>query len=439
MSRRNKELKVAVIGGGSSYTPELVEGLIKRQAELPIKDLYLVDVEAGREKLEIVGALARRMVEKAGAPINVHLTLDRKEALRDADFVSTQLRVGQLEARSRDERIPLAHGCIGQETTGAGGFAKALRTIPVILDICREMKELAPNAFLLNFTNPAGIVTEAVLKHGRVPTIGLCNLPIGQRMQIADAYGVDVSRVHVEMVGINHLTWTNRIWVDGEDVTEAFLRLAAGASGLTMKNIPDLGWDDAFLRSLGALPCGYHRYYYMKDEILAKQLEDLRSVGTRADEVMKVEAELFELYKDPNLAIKPPQLEKRGGAYYSEVAVNLMSSIHNDKKDIQTVNVRNRGIISCLPDDACIEVNSIIGSEGAQPLQLTREIGPQIRGLLQVVKAYEELTVEAAVKGDYGAALQALTIHPLVGSSKLAQTILDEILLRNERYLPQFQ
>lgn len=431
-------LKIAVIGGGSSYTPELIEGFIKRYHELPVKDLYLVDIEAGREKLEIVGALAKRMVEKANVPIQVHTTFDRREAIRDADFVTTQLRVGLLEARARDERIPLRYGCIGQETTGAGGFAKALRTIPVILDICRDIEELAPEAYLLNFTNPAGVVTEAVLKYSNVRSIGLCNLPIGTRMQIAKFMNVDVSKVDIEMVGINHLNWTTKIFVDGIDITGEILHQASGKSGFTMKNVPDFGWSPEFLQSLGALPCAYHRYYYMKDKMLEEVTEAAATKGTRAEVVKQVEKELFELYKDPNLAIKPPQLEKRGGAYYSEAAVNLISSIYNNKQDIQTVNVRNNGIISCLTDDVSVEVNCVIGAMGAQPVQIQTPITPKIRGLLQVVKAYEELTVEAAVHGDYNAALQALTIHPLVGSVNIAKPLLDDILLSNKEYLPQF-
>jgi len=434
----NKTLKVAVIGGGSSYTPELVEGFIQRYDEFPVQDLYLVDIEAGAKKLEIVGALAKRMVQKAGVPIRIHLTFDRREAIKDADFVTTQLRVGLLDARAKDEMIPLKYNRIGQETTGAGGLAKALRTIPVILDICKDIEELAPRAFLLNFTNPAGIVTEAVLKYSNVRSIGLCNLPIGTKMQIARLMKTDISKVQLEMAGINHLTWTTKIIVDGKDLTQEMLHKASGASGLTMKNIPDLGWEAEFLRSLGALPCSYHRYYYMKDEMLKDQLEDLQKEGTRAEVVKKVEQELFELYKDPELSIKPPQLEQRGGAYYSLAAVDLITSIYNNKKDIQTVNVRNNGIISCLPDDASIEVNCVIDSEGAHPIQLTAPIQPQMRGLLQLVKAYEELTVEAAVHGDYDKALQALTLHPLVGTAKLAKQILDDILREHKDYLPQF-
>jgi 6-phospho-beta-glucosidase len=435
----NKGLKVAVIGGGSSYTPELIEGFIKQYNELPVKEIYLVDIEAGRKKLEIVGGLARRMIEKAGVPLQVHLTFNLREAIKDADFVTTQLRVGLLDARSRDERIPLRYNCIGQETTGAGGFAKALRTIPVILDICEVIEELAPNAFLLNFTNPAGIVTEAVLKHTNVKAIGLCNLPIGTKMQIAKAYDVDVAQVDIEMVGINHLNWTTKIAVKGKDVTKEFLQMASNKQGLSLKNIPDLIWDEEFLNSLGALPCAYHRYYYMKDIMLKQQLDDLNVLGiTRADTVKQVEKELFKKYEDPMLAIKPPELEKRGGAYYSEAAVNLISSIYNNKKDIQTVNVRNNGILSCLPNDAAIEVNCVIDSAGAHPIQISTPINAKIRGLLQVVKAYEELTIEAAVLGDDSAALQALTIHPLVGTMNLAKKLFSDILEENREYLPRF-
>ncbi|HSU80086.1 MAG TPA: 6-phospho-beta-glucosidase, partial [Candidatus Angelobacter sp.] len=361
-----------------------------------------------------------------------------REAIKDADFVTTQIRVGMLDARARDERIPLRYNRLGQETTGAGGFAKALRTIPVILDICKDIEELAPNAFLLNFTNPAGIVTEAVGKYSSVRSVGLCNLPIGTRKQIAKLCDVNVSKVELEMVGINHLNWTTKVFVDGENIIEGILHKAAGESGMTMKNIPDFGWDKEFLLSLGALPCSYHRYYYMEDKMLEEEQEAVKTTGTRAEVVKRVEAELFELYKDPNLAIKPPQLEQRGGAYYSEAAINLIASIYNNRKDIQTVNVKNNGTIRCLPDDASIEVNCVIDSQGARPVAITTEISPQIRGLLQVVKAYEELTVEAAVHGDYNAGLQALTIHPLVGDESVARQILDDILKENEGYLPQF-
>ncbi len=434
-----KKLKVAVIGGGSSYTPELIEGFIKRYQEFPVDELYLVDIEAGSEKLKTVGALAERMIEKAGLPIELHMTFDRREAIKDAAFVTTQIRVGMLDARSRDEKIPLKYGLLGQETTGAGGFAKALRTIPVILDICRDIEELSPHAFLLNFTNPAGIVTEAVTKYTKVKTIGLCNLPIGTKMLVAKMMGVEVSKVDIEMAGINHLNWTTKVWVEGIEKTGEVLDIISGVKGVSVKNIPDIEWEPEFIQSVGMLPCSYLRYYYMKDKMLEKQLQDLETKGTRADEVKKVEEELFALYQDPLLNRKPPQLEKRGGAYYSEAAVNLMTSIYNNKKDIQIVNVKNKGILSCLPDDVSVEVNCVIDSEGATPLQLkTAALPPHIRGLLQVVKAYEELTVEAAVHGDYQAGMQALTIHPLIGSAELAKRVFSDILNENKEFLPQF-
>jgi 6-phospho-beta-glucosidase len=435
---KKESLKVAVIGGGSSYTPELIEGFIQRYHELPVTEIALVDIEAGREKLEIVGALAKRMVEKAGVPIQIHWTLDRREAIRGADFVTTQMRIGLLEARARDERIPLRHGCIGQETTGAGGFAKALRTLPVILDICRDIEELAPDAFMLNFTNPAGIVTEAVLTHAKVRSIGLCNLPIGTKMHVAKLMNVDVSAVDVEVIGINHLHWTTKVLVNGQNVLSDILSSVTEGGGPSVKNIPDFDWDPIFLRSLGALPCSYLRYYYMPEQMFQEQVESAKTTGTRAEQVQKIERELFELYKRPDLSVKPPQLEQRGGAYYSWAAVNLISSIYNHRKDIQTVNVRNNGIIACLPDAASIEVNCVIDSEGAHPVRIETTISPQIRGLLQVVKAYEQLTIEAAVHGDYDAALQALTIHPLVTSANVARRILDDVLLENRSFLPRF-
>ncbi len=306
------------------------------------------------------------------------------------------------------------------------------------MDICKDIEELAPDAFLLNFTNPAGVITEAVLKHTNVKTIGLCNLPIGTKMQIADWYDVSVDRVDIEMVGINHLNWTTKIVVNEVDVTKDVLS-QVNNSGLQVNNIPDFGWDASFLEALGALPCAYHRYYYMQDEMLRDQLDKLDTEGTRADQVKGVEALLFEKYKDLNLKEKPKELEKRGGAYYSEAAIQLICSIYNNKKDTHIVNVRNNGIIKELPDDVSVEVNCLVDSEGAHPIQIQSELSPQMKGLLQVVKAFEEITVETAINGDYELAIQALTIHPLVGDIEAAKKIVDDILVQNEEYLPQFR
>ncbi|WP_040213249.1 6-phospho-beta-glucosidase [Clostridium polynesiense] len=435
-----KGIKIATIGGGSSYTPEIIEGFINKKlsGELPLEDLYLVDIEEGKEKLEIVGNLAKRMVSKAEADINIHLTFDRREALKDADFVTTQFRVGMMEARIRDEKIPLRYNLLGQETTGAGGFAKAQRTIPVILDICRDMEELCPDAWLINFTNPSGIITEAVLKHTKIKVIGLCNVPIGMVNMVAELYGVEADRISIDFAGLNHLVWGRKIYKDGIDVTEEVLDNIVKGNSFNMKNIPDVDLSKDLISALGVLPCPYHRYYYLSETMLKNTLKDSEEKGTRGEVVRKLENDLFELYKDPDLNIKPPQLAKRGGAHYSEAAVNLINSIYNDKKDIQYVNVRNNGTILDIPEDTAIECSCVIGKNGAKPIHIGH-LETSMRGLLQVVKAYEELTIEAAVKGDYSAALRALAIHPLVNDSIKAKKVLDDIIRENIEYLPQFK
>lgn len=437
----NKSLKIVTIGGGSSYTPEIIEGFIEKKLEgtLPIKDLYLVDIDEGRgkEKLQIIGALAKRMVKKAGADINIHITLNRREALKDADFVTTQFRVGQLEARIRDEKIPLKYDLIGQETTGAGGFMKAQRTIPVIMDICRDMKELCPDAWLINFTNPSGIITETVLKHTDIKVIGLCNIPIIMLNMIAQMYDVSANQIYIELGGLNHLVWGRKIYKDGIDITEEALDMIKNNKSFSAKNIPNFNWGNDLLDALKILPCPYHRYYYLTDMMLRDCKRAAENEGTRGEVVLKLEDELFELYKNPDLNEKPKLLADRGGAFYSQAAVNLINSIYNDSKDIQYVNVRNNGTISDLPDDVCIECNCVIDKNGAHPINIGH-MEKSITGLLQVVKAYEELTVEAGITGDYKAALKALTIHPLVRDSVSAKQVLDDMLEANRDYLPQY-
>ncbi len=428
-------IKITVIGGGSSYTPELLEGIIFNQELLRVAEVWLVDVEAGQQKLSIIEGLAKRMIQKAECSIRIVATLDKREAIKGADYIITQIRVGQLKMRRYDEYISIKHGVIGQETTGAGGFMKALRTIPVILDICNDIEQLAPNAWLLNFTNPAGVVTEAVLKHCNVKVIGLCNNPINYYKKFAATYNVSMNDVSINFVGINHLIWITDLFIKGESrINDVF---TGWSDSYEAKNIPAFGWDLEFLKSLGAIPCGYHKYYYQSDRILQEQLEQLERNETRADQVQKMEQELFEIYQNPDLNEKPKALEQRGGAYYSEAAVNLIKSIQLNTKDMHTLNIRNNGTIACLPNDTCIEVNCVVERHQVTPLQVG-EVSPQVRGLLQNVKAYEELTVEAAVKGDKGIAHQALTLHPLIPSAERAKAILEEMFIVNKRFLPQF-
>ena len=434
-------LKIVTIGGGSSYTPELIEGFIKRYDELPVTDIWLVDIEEGREKLEIVGSLAKRMVEKSGLPIKIHLSLNRREALKNADFVTTQIRVGLLDARIKDERIPLKYGVIGQETNGPGGLFKALRTIPVILDICKDMEELCPNAWLINFTNPAGIVTEAVLRHTSIKkVIGLCNLPIHTKINIAEMLGVERERVQVQFAGLNHMVYGLNVYLEGTNVTKKVLDILTGDTkgAIDMNNIPDLDWEPEFIRALGVLPCSYHRYYYQTQKMLEEELEAYKKNGVRAEVVKQLEGDLFELYKDPNLDIKPPQLEKRGGAYYSDAACSLIDSIYNDRGDIQTVNTQNNGAIAGIPNESAVEVNCVITKNGPIPLTVG-ELPIAVNGLIQQIKSFERTTIEAAVTGDYHKALLAMSINPLVPSDTLAKQILDEMLEAHKEYLPQFQ
>ncbi|SCY36522.1 6-phospho-beta-glucosidase [Alkaliphilus peptidifermentans] len=430
-------LKITVIGGGSSYTPELIEGFIKRTNELPVREIHLVDIEEGKEKLNIIFELTKRMIRKAGLETKIYQTLDRKQAIKDSDFVVTQIRVGGLKARALDEKIPLKYNVIGQETTGPGGFAKALRTIPVILDICREIEVLAPNAWLINFTNPVSIITEMVLKHTNVRTIGLCNVPIGMINNIAKILGYESSRLRIDFVGLNHMVYGKKVYLDGDDITTDVLRNLAEGNSITMKNIPDLVWDKDFINALGLLPCPYHRYFYMTDEMLEDEKRALQEKGTRAEQVKRIEEALFNLYKKVELDVKPKELEERGGAYYSDAAVSLISAIYNDKNEIHTVNVHNNGGIVDLSEDVVVELNAVIGKSGARPIA-SGKLPIQINGLIQAVKSYELLAVEAGISGDYNTALMSLMSNPLVPSIKVAKKILDDILMANVDYLPQF-
>jgi len=432
------KLKIVIIGGGSSYTPEIIEGFIKRKDELPVGEIVLVDIEEGKEKLSVVGDLANRMCKKANLDIKIFLTLDRREALNDADFVVTQFRVGGLDARARDERFPLKYNVLGQETVGPGGFAKALRTIPVILDISRDIKELCPNAWLINFTNPSGIITETVLKYTDIKCIGLCNVPIHMKMDVVSMLDVDIKDVFIEYVGLNHLVWGRNVWYKGINVTDRVIEKLKDGAELTMKNISDLKWPKKFLDALGMIPCPYHRYYYMTDRLLKEEKEAAKTIGTRAEQVKKIESSLFEKYKDKNLDVKPPELEKRGGAYYSDAAVSLISSIYNDKKDIHTINVKNNGTIKGIPDDSVIEVNCLVDKRGTTPLSLTRPVEEKILGLIHSVKFYEISTIEAGLHGDANQAIMALANNPLVPSIDIAIKLFEDLCTLNREYLPQF-
>ncbi|WP_438832556.1 6-phospho-beta-glucosidase [Streptococcus pluranimalium] len=435
-------IKIVTIGGGSSYTPELMEGMILRQKDINITEWWFVDVPEGKEKLEIVVGLARRMVKKAGLDWDVRATLDRKEALKDADFVTSQFRVGGLDARYLDESIPLSHGILGQETNGAGGIFKAFRTIEAYKPIIEDMRKLCPNAWLINFTNPAGMVTEALINHlGWSKTIGLCNIPIGQHKAAAEKLNLRDEEITLRHVGLNHFHF-HEVWdKDGHNRTDELIERFYGElqedHREVVKNITDLDFPIEFLRSIRMLPCDYHRYYFIQDEMLEDAIKEYQKGQVRAAVVKKVERELFQLYQDPTLKDKPKQLEQRGGAYYSDIACQIIVAIINDSHQELTVSTLNRGVIPFLPENCVVEVSSLITSQGAIPLS-TPEVPTILKGYLQLMKEMELVTVEAAMTGDYQVALQAFMINPLIPHGHETENLLNELLIAHENYLPQF-
>jgi len=418
-------VKVAVVGGGSTYTPELVEGFITRSDRLPVDELVLYDIDAGR--LEVVGGLAGRIIKRAGWRGDLVLTGDRDRALDGANFVIVQLRVGGQAARLVDETLPVRFGCIGQETTGPGGFAKALRTVPVVLEVAEETaRRGAPGAWFVDFTNPVGIVTQALLDEGH-RALGLCNVAIGFQRRFAAELGVGPERVQLEHVGLNHLSWERAIRVDGRDVLPELLEKQAALIAEEVQMPVEL------VRALRAIPSSYLRYYYLTDEVL----EEERTHPSRAEEVMRIEGQLLEMYRDPALDVKPKLLEERGGAFYSEAAAQLVASLHDGRGDVQVVDVRNDGAIPDLPDDAVVEIPARIDRDGAHPMSLA-PLAPEMLGLVQQVKAYERLAVRAATTGERTVALKALMVNPLVGRYHVARDLLDALLEANRQHLPRF-
>ena len=425
-------VKLAVVGGGSTYTPELIEGIARRAERLPVDELVLLDIDP--ERLEIVGGLAGRMLKRLGWPGRLVLTGDTDAAIDGASFVLIQLRVGGQAARLVDETLPPRFGTIGQETTGAGGFAKALRTVPVVLDLAeRTAKRAAAGAWIVDFTNPVGIVSQALLDEGH-RAIGLCNVAIGFQREFAKRYGVEPERVELEHVGLNHLSWERAVRVDGVD------RLPEILAGDGATEISEwVGSPGEIVRLTHSIPSYYLKYYYAFDKVLHEQLD---GAETRAGEVMDIEFELLTMYRNPNLDEKPKLLERRGGAFYSEAAAQLIASLHDGRGDVQVVDIRNGDgsgtrALPDLPDAAVVEVPARITRDGATIIPQA-PLAPEMRGLVQAMKAYEELAVAAAKSGDRGIALKALLANPLVARWSIAQPLLDALLEANRAHLPRF-
>jgi 6-phospho-beta-glucosidase len=429
-------LKVAVIGGGSTYTPELVNGFLTRVDQFPLDELWLMDID--QERLKTVGGFAQRMAEAKGSPFKVFLTTSQREAVTGASYVTTQLRVGQMEARRRDEYLGLRHGLIGQETTGVGGMAKALRTIPVILKIASDMRELAAqDALLVNFTNPAGLVTQALSKYAAdVPAVGVCNVPITTKMHIieglekATGKRIDPARTELNTLGLNHLSWHRGFTVEGEDVWPQVIHEYIDE----LKKEEDPEWDPRTIEVLRMMPNYYLQYFYYTDKKLKAQE---KWPPSRAEEVMEVEKDLLREYADPDLREPPADLMKRGGAYYSTVATQLLNAHYNDLGEIHVVNTRNNGAVREWPADWVLEIPSTVKKSGITPIP-TEPLPTSCFGLIAAVKAYELLTVEAAVHGDREAAYQALLVNPIGPKADQVQAVLDDMLETHRQHLPQF-
>lgn len=428
-------MKIAVIGGGSTYTPELVSGFLQRVGEFPLAELWLVDIDAPR--LEVVGGFARRMAAAAGQPFEVRLTTDRRQAMQGAAYVITQLRVGQMPARRADEYLGRRHNLIGQETTGVGGMAKALRTIPVLLQIAADIQELAPAALLVNFTNPAGLVTEALQRYApQVSTVGVCNAPITTKMKILqeleEKLGTHIppEQAELDTFGLNHLSWHRGFKLDGEQIWQSVLQ----AYIAQLEASPHPEFDARLVEDLGMIPNYYLQYFYDTAQKLDQQLAWPPS---RAEEVMAVEQALLRQYADPALTSPPADLMKRGGAYYSTLAVQLLNAHHNDLGEVHVVNTRHAGAVPAWPEDWVLELPCRIDGEGVHPLP-AQPLPATCFDLLRRVKTYELLTVEAAVHGDRGAAAQALLAHPLGPEADQVQAVLDDLLETHRQYLPQF-
>lgn len=422
-------MKIAVVGGGSTYTPELIDGFARLRQTLPVAELVLTD--PAPERLKLVGGLARRIFARYGHPGRISTTSDLDSAVADADAVLLQLRVGGQAARQRDESWPLECGCVGQETTGAGGLAKAMRTVPVVLDIAERVRRANPDAWIIDFTNPVGIVTKALLQEGH-KAVGLCNVAIGLQRKFAALLEVDPGEVHLDHYGLNHLTWELGVRLGGPESADVMPRLLTEHGDALAA---DLRLPRQLLDRLGVIPSYYLRYFYSHDEVVAQ----MREKPSRAAEVAAMEAELLRMYADPQLDEKPALLAKRGGAFYSEAAVALAAGLLGSANEspsgsVQVVNVANAGTLPFLPDDAVVEVPARVTADGVTPLPAPH-IDPLYAGLISSVTAYEQLALDAALRGGRDRVFAALLAHPLIGQYTHAETLTDQLLAHNKEHL----
>lgn len=432
-----KKIKLVIIGAGSSYMPELLEGIISNRI-FAVYEIALVDIESGMKNASIILQLTKRMLKKANNPAKVYLTLNRREALLNADFVVTQVRVGGLDARIKDEKIPLRYNLIGQETTGAGGFANALRTVPVMVDIAHEMEEICPKAYLINFANPSGMVTQAVHMYSKINCVGLCNLPINIEREFCEYFNKKPEEIYVKMAGLNHLSFVTDVLIDGVSRMNELFECGYFTKGLAHQTM-EVPSAYELINSLRLIPTSYLQYFWFEQEKLSQMKADLeQGLGTRGEQVKQVEKELFELYSDETVDEKPALLEKRGGALYSTAALNLISALLNPIPSMQIVNTLNKGAVPNLPYDAIIETNAHISNNGIHAIA-TDPLPPSVAPLVNLMKEYEIFACKAAMTGDRELAYLALVNHPLVHGHQNAVRLVDDIIRENIEFLPNFQ
>lgn len=418
-------MKIAVIGAGSTYTPELVSGFIDKKDSINVDELYFMDID--KKKMGIVSGIAGRMLSAARVNIKILQTNELERAIEGANYVLGQVRVGGLDARIRDEKIPLKYDLIGQETTGAGGFMSALRTIPVMINIARIIEKSAPDAWMINFSNPSGIIAEALINHSNVKVIGLCNGPTNMIKAVKEKIPYYIESFDYDIVGLNHLCWITRINVNGRDIAIKDLYSEKGRKNKR--------YDDSLIEATAGYSSSYLDYYYFRDEELSKLKNKAK---TRGEECREIEEELQQIYMDPSVNSKPKALDKRGGALYSNVAVSLIDAIENDRNEMHVVNVKNNNVYGFMDENDVVETKCIINKNGAIPVKIGEFNNYYIKGMMKVVKAYEKLTIDAALDGDYAKALAALMVHPLIGDYCKAKGVLDEMMEANREYLPQF-
>jgi len=428
-------MKVTVIGGGSTYTPELVNGFLARKSTFPLSELCLMDIDAAR--LEIVGGFAKRIVERHGAPFQVTLSTDQREAIRGASYIATHLRGGQMPARREDEYLGRRHGLIGQETTGIGGMAKALRTIPVLLKIVEDIRAVAPGAVLVNFTNPAGLNTQALSMFAPdIHALGVCNVAVTTKMSIIEGLEkvlgtkVDPAQCQLNTLGLNHLTWHRGFTVNGQEMWGPILQNYVAE--IRKEESPEFPAD--LIENLGMIPNYYLQYFYNTHAKLAAQE---KWPPSRAEEVMAIEKDLLREYSDPALSEPPADLMKRGGAYYSTVATQLLNAHYNDLGETHVVNTVNNGAVKSWPADWVLELPCRIDKNGATPLP-AEPLPDVCFGLIAQVKSYEILTARAAVSGDRNLLYQALLAHPLGPEMGDIEAVMEDLLQTHRRYLPNF-